>query len=72
MVKTYKTTTSAPYGAVLHSYERILYYLQTFYAQILIYLISHPRFYTFFTDVQELPEYDQDRSKHVRVMTNSV
>ena len=33
IVKTYKTTTSAPYGVVLHSYERILFYLQTFYAQ---------------------------------------
>jgi hypothetical protein len=72
VIKTYKTTTPAPYGAVPHSYERILYYLQTCYAQILIYLINHACFYIFFTDVQYFPEYDQDRPKHVRVMTNSL
>ena len=29
-------------------------------------------FYISFTDVQRLPEDDQDRSKHVGVMTNCV
>jgi len=49
---------------------KILLYLQTFYGQILMYLIIHPCFYLCIIDVQQLPQDDQDRLKHVRVLTN--
>jgi len=44
--------------------------MQTFYAQILMYLTIHICVYICFSDVQYLPEDDQDRSKHVSFMAN--
>jgi hypothetical protein len=44
IVKVYKTTTTLSYGPVLHCCTWISY-LQTFYAQILMYFISFPCFY---------------------------
>ena len=35
------STTSASYGPVLHYYKRILWCIQTFYVQILMYFIIH-------------------------------
>ena len=63
----HETTTVSSYEAVLHYYKRILY-LQICYAQILMFLIFRFCFYAGFVYVQQLPEDDQDRSKHVGVM----
>jgi len=42
------------------------------WTNILMYLIIHLCFYIFFTGVKYVPEFDQDRLKHVGVMKNDV
>jgi len=69
-VKIYKTITSAFCGPILHYYKRILYYLQTFYAHVFMYISNHLCSYICSTDVQYFPEDNQDRTKHVAVMIN--
>ena len=66
IVKTYKTTIPTSYEPVLYCYQ------QTFYTQISMYLIIQLCFYVCFNDLQQLPEDDQDRSKHVGFMTDCV
>lgn len=58
-------TNSASYGPILHSYKRILQYLPTFYAQMLMHLISHICFYISAIDIKYLIDDGQDSSRLV-------
>ena len=49
---------------------QLAFYFHIFYEQNLMYLITHPCFYVWFTDIQYLAEYDRDRQEHVGVTTN--